>query len=217
MSSWRKYDESGRRLSKEVVVSDEDKTPPDDTLTRALIASSRAERPAEGARTRAFAAVTDELRQPAPELPTPRQRLRRAFAWASPVLVAALFGGGLLVKHQRDDARRAAVEIEGLEAEMRQAESDRQKLTAELRTQTEEATNLKKVMENTKDPVARAAIADQVRLADAKVVAAERNLSRAISSDHGHPVVHAAGSAGTPARATAACKCTAGDPLCSCL
>jgi hypothetical protein len=171
-----------------------------DDVARALLASSRAERPAEGARGRAFDAAVRELEgAPVASRRTPSRALRIAFVFASPVLVLALLVAGLLVKDLRD-AQRAKARIQ---AEVSRLAKESEALEGVARLRSELA--------NSRDP--------------AKVAELQRQLSEAKEKASVITVPARAGG-GQPAAAPvvsstragkAACNCTPGDPLCSCL
>jgi colicin import membrane protein len=117
-------------------------------------------------------------------------------------LLAACFGLLVLV-HQRDEAVAAAAE-HAAELAAQKAQTD--KLIAELRAQTESLATLQSAVQNAKDDAARAsaqAQLDEVRRSREAVNAAMR--------------ARAGGSSAGGAAIRAACNCTPGDPLCSCI
>ena len=119
------------------------------------------------------------------------------------VLVAAVVGGGIAFKKHSD---QQALETAALEARARAAEEEKTRLEASVKAAQEKETELKSALNNAKDDADRARIQNELKKAQEQTVAARRGLSGAGP---------AGGGGGSKPKA--ACNCTPGDPLCSCL
>jgi hypothetical protein len=193
-------------------MSDRDNVPRnDDELARALIASSCTERPAEGARGRAFDAVVHELgaQQAALAPSAPRRSRRRGLAAVGALGAFALLGTGLFLKHKEDEAAALRARYE--------------ELAAELQRESDSVNQVRAELTNTKDPERIAALQQQLALAQQQTEETKSKAVRAAGREGRGKGVEAApgrGVAGAPASKpvrSAACNCTPGDPLCSCL
>jgi colicin import membrane protein len=189
-----------------------DELPPHerDPFVEDLLEAARGDRPREGARARALDAVAAELEvatavEGAPSLPSTLPWGRVAGV-ALPLLVAAAVLKGLNIKHQSDLAAAAAAQQA---AELAAQTAETRRLMDELRAQTDSVAALVAAVQNAKDDAARAAAQAQLDLAEQQV-AAKRERS-------GVAAGRASGAGGAAAKAKAACNCTPGDPLCSCI
>jgi|HubBroStandDraft_6_1064221.scaffolds.fasta_scaffold455997_2 uncharacterized protein HemX len=176
----------------------------DDKLVQALVASSRAERPAEGARGRALDVAVRELGMGADTFAraaSPR-RARRA-ALVGVALALGLLAGGLFVQHQQEMQTRAA-------------RADLERRAAELEEQAEMSIErVRRELNATKDPEKIAIL--QAQLADVQQKAyVAKTAPRGVGGGRGASSAPA-GAPHNGALATKPCNCTPGDPLCSCL
>jgi colicin import membrane protein len=185
----------------------------DDEFMAKLTAASRAEQPRAGARAKALAAVLAEPQavQAAdavvPAVPRGGSTWPLLAAAAGFLLVVGVTGGGLVIKHQQDEiaAAKAAADQQAAAA---QVQLDT--LMAELAAQNERVLAIQDAVQNAKDDAARAAAL--ARLDEAK----RQQLATMARATSARSAAGAAPSAAKPA-SRAACNCTPGDPLCSCI
>ncbi len=182
-------------------MGDERKEQSDASFASALVAAGRAERPRNGAKTRALEVVLADRTVARAVFPEARPHRLRLRTIAGYLLVAAALLVGIGVKHQGDVQ---AAEIARARQELADQTAKVDKLMAQLREQADSVASLQSAVQSAKDDRSRAAA--QQALVDA--------LRR--SSQTGAALSRAG--SGAPGRASKpACNCAPGDPLCSCI
>jgi colicin import membrane protein len=124
--------------------------------------------------------------------------------------VASLVGGGVFFKKNSDQAkaREAALQAERAALEERAATAEKS-----VKESQEKEAELKSALTNAKDEAERARIQKELAEQQETTAAARRGASTVrASSGSGN-----SGGSSAPKPAKAACNCTPGDPLCSCL
>lgn len=179
----------------------------DDALVRALVASSRSERPVDGAQGRAWSAAVRELglgmaeaRRGARSLETLR------VAVSGLALAVALVAGGVftLQTQAREQRDAAQTETRRLDALLKQRSEQAAQIEAELRSE----------LASERNPTAIVVLEERLD-AQKQALMALQPTTRAARPAAGAPA--AAGGGGRGGGAAKACSCTPGDPLCSCL
>jgi colicin import membrane protein len=121
------------------------------------------------------------------------------------VLFAGAIGGGIVIKQTSDKAAAAQAAANELRAQIDQAEAKRQSLAAELASAQAAGVDTDAL---------KAEIAAQNSAIEALKNRAPDRPRPAGGGGGGAPAAKPAGGGGGP---KAACNCTPGDPLCSCL
>jgi colicin import membrane protein len=175
----------------------------DADFARELVVASRAERPREGAKGRALAAIAGRGALTSSEVSGRRRAATIATALAGFSLAAGVLVGGTLLHRQREAS---------LEAARAQATTAQQlqlhQLEARLREQQDRVENLQAKVRMAEDDAERAATARALAEAMESMAEAKRAVSTASQSDR---------SAAKPRPGKPACNCAPGDPLCSCI
>jgi colicin import membrane protein len=189
-----------------------DRDPARDEFATSLVAAAKAETPRKGAAERALSKVMPRLGVASASEPVapPKQRwVRREIVGA--FLAAALLLAGIRVKLAHDaDAARSAAEARFAE---QQAQEDAliAGLTRQIQEQKDTVDKLHAAATQAKDDAVRAAALAQLEAAKARAAEASAVASRARAA-------RAAGAGGNSGqRAKAACNCSPGDALCSCI
>jgi colicin import membrane protein len=170
-----------------------------------LVAASRLDRPRDGAKARALAAVVPSLGL-VPSTGAERGRGAPILAsFAGLAVLAALVLGGLFLRRQSDMADAALREQQAGQA-AQQAKVD--KLIGDLREQSGVVARLRAAVASARDDAERQAAEQALAQAKAREAAA----AGALSGESRPPTPPV-----SPRPRGLACNCAPGDPLCSCI
>ena len=135
-----------------------------------------------------------------------RQQARDAIDGLTEIVVVALVGGGLFIKHQQDEAAATAM---AAQAELAAQKAQTDKLVAQLKEQNDAVEAANQALAGAKDEASRIAAKAQLDEATRQKNDTATKLS-GVRRGGG-------GGGGAPSKPKAACNCTPGDPLCSCI